>query len=53
MIKQKVNGEILATDFEGILLPDEGKTSSQFDQKMLNVLQQPFLNSPLLGISDK
>jgi hypothetical protein len=42
--------KILAADLEAMLPADKGESRSQFDEELLDVLEQPFLESSLLGV---
>ena len=46
----QIDIEILATDFEMILLPDEGEPLAEFEHELGYMLDQLSLDLPLVGL---
>ena len=53
MSQQKIDAKILAADLESVLLADKGEVGPELDQKLVDMLQQPFLKGAFLGLLGK
>jgi hypothetical protein len=50
MVKQQIDVEILAADFEVYLLSHKSETGAQFDEELADVCEQPFFQFAFSGL---
>ena len=50
MVKEEVEKEFFAGDFQSILPPNEGEPNAEFDEEFLDVIEQPQFEIAFTGV---